>query len=63
MTANPEVVADGVRGALGVVQKPVMPRVVEQLVKYVAARRAGHASGCATADDGVRLVLSELTQQ
>ncbi|MBB3463066.1 DNA-binding NtrC family response regulator [Rhizobium sp. BK377] len=41
MTANPEVVADGVRGALGVVQKPVMPRVVEQLLKYVAARRAG----------------------
>ncbi|MBB3312249.1 DNA-binding NarL/FixJ family response regulator [Rhizobium sp. BK196] len=41
MTANPEVVADGVRGALGVVQKPVMPRVVEQLLRYVAARRAG----------------------
>jgi CheY-like chemotaxis protein len=41
MTANPEAVADGVRGALGVVQKPVMPRVVEQLVKYVAARRIG----------------------
>jgi DNA-binding NarL/FixJ family response regulator len=41
MTANPEVVADGVRGALGVVQKPVMPRVVEQLLKYAAARRAG----------------------
>jgi DNA-binding response OmpR family regulator len=41
MTANPEAVAGGVRGALGVVQKPVMPRVVEQLVKYVAARRIG----------------------
>ena len=41
MTANPEVVAGGVSGALGVVQKPVMPRVVEQLLKYVAARRAG----------------------
>jgi CheY-like chemotaxis protein len=41
MTANPEVVADGVRGALGVVQKPVVPSVVEQLLKYVAARRAG----------------------
>jgi DNA-binding NtrC family response regulator len=41
MTANPEAVADGVRGALGVVQKPVMPRVVEQLVRYVAARRIG----------------------
>ena len=41
MTANPEAVADGVRGALGVVQKPVMPRVVEELVRYVAARRIG----------------------
>ncbi|MBW9051541.1 response regulator [Rhizobium mesosinicum] len=41
MTANPEVVADGVRGALGVVQKPVMPWVVEQLLRYVTARRAG----------------------
>lgn len=41
MTANPEVVADGVRGALGVVAKPVMPQVVDQLLKYVAARRAG----------------------
>lgn len=41
MTANPEVVADGARGALGVVAKPVMPQVVEQLLKYVAARRAG----------------------
>lgn len=41
MTANPEAVADGVRGAIGVVPKPVMPRVVEQLVKYIAARRVG----------------------
>ncbi len=41
MTANPEAVADGVRGAIGVVQKPVMPKVVEQLLKYVAARRVG----------------------
>lgn len=41
MTGNPEVVADGVKGAVGVVQKPVMPSVVEQLVKYLAARRVG----------------------
>ncbi|AIC30141.1 response regulator (plasmid) [Rhizobium sophoriradicis] len=41
MTGNPETVADGVKGAVGVVQKPVMPSVVEQLVKYLAARRAG----------------------
>ena len=41
MTANPEAVADGVRGVIGVVQKPIMPRVVEQLLRYVAARRLG----------------------
>ena len=41
MTGNPEAVADGVKGAVGVVQKPVMPSVVEQLVKYLAARRVG----------------------
>ena len=41
MTGNPEVVAAGVKGAVGVVQKPVMPSVVEQLVKYLAARRVG----------------------
>ncbi|MBY5409704.1 response regulator [Rhizobium leguminosarum] len=41
MTGNPEVVADGVKGAVGVVQKPVMPSLVEQLVKYLAARRVG----------------------
>ncbi|MBX4924553.1 response regulator [Rhizobium binae] len=41
MTGNPETVADGVKGAVGVVQKPVMPSVIEQLVKYLAARRAG----------------------
>ncbi|PDS42930.1 response regulator [Rhizobium anhuiense] len=41
MTGNPEIVADGVKGAVGVVQKPVMPSVVEQLVKYLAARRVG----------------------
>ncbi|MBX5186541.1 response regulator [Rhizobium sp. NZLR5] len=41
MTGNPEVVANGVKGAVGVVQKPVMPSVVQQLVKYLAARRVG----------------------
>ncbi|MGZ2383740.1 response regulator [Rhizobium brockwellii] len=41
MSGNPEVVADGVKGAVGVVQKPVLPSVVEQLVKYLAARRVG----------------------
>lgn len=41
MTANPEVVAGGVRGTLGVVRKPVAPRVVAQTLKYAASRRAG----------------------
>ncbi|ARO32839.1 response regulator CheY-like domain-containing protein (plasmid) [Rhizobium sp. NXC14] len=41
MTGNPETVADGVKGAVGVVQKPVMPWLVEQLLKYLAARRVG----------------------
>lgn len=41
MTANPEMVADGIEGAFGVVSKPVMPAVVEQLLNYIAARRAG----------------------
>ncbi|MBX4974227.1 response regulator [Rhizobium lentis] len=41
MTGNPEAVADGVKGAVGVVQKPVMPSLVERLVKYLAARRVG----------------------
>ncbi|MBB4239089.1 response regulator [Rhizobium esperanzae] len=41
MTGNPEMVAGGVKGAVGVVQKPVMPSLVEQLVKYLAARRVG----------------------
>ncbi|ANK94430.1 MULTISPECIES: response regulator [Rhizobium] len=41
MTGNPETVAGGVKGAVGVVQKPVMPSLVEQLLKYLAARRVG----------------------
>jgi DNA-binding NtrC family response regulator len=39
MTGNAEVVADGVRGTLGVVSKPVSPRTVEETLRYVAARR------------------------
>ncbi|MBX5154343.1 response regulator [Rhizobium lentis] len=41
MTGNPETIADGVKRAVGVVQKPVMPSLVEQLLKYLAARRVG----------------------
>lgn len=41
MTANPEMVAGGVKGTLGVVSKPVMPSVVEQSLKYAVARRNG----------------------
>jgi len=39
MTGNAEAVADGVRGTLGVVSKPVSPQTVEQTLTYVAARR------------------------
>jgi DNA-binding response OmpR family regulator len=41
MTANPEVVAQGVRGTLGVVSKPVAPRVVEQSLRYAVSRLTG----------------------
>ncbi|NLS03900.1 response regulator [Rhizobium sp. P32RR-XVIII] len=41
MTANPEMVAGGVKGTLGVVSKPVMPSVVEQSLKYAVAHRNG----------------------
>ena len=41
MTGNPEVVAAGVKGTLGVVSKPVLPSVVEQSLKYAVARRTG----------------------
>ncbi|PZM09676.1 response regulator [Rhizobium tubonense] len=41
MTANPEMVAEGVAGTLGVVRKPVAPRVVEQSLKYAVGRRTG----------------------
>lgn len=39
MTGNPEVVADGVQGTLGVVSKPVSPRTVQETLTYAAARR------------------------
>ena len=41
MTGNPEMVGDGVPGALGVVSKPVMPDVVEDTLKYAQSRREG----------------------
>ncbi|WP_337267184.1 response regulator [Oryzifoliimicrobium ureilyticus] len=41
MTGNPEVIVDGVEGAIGVVSKPVMPSVVEQSLRYAMARRNG----------------------
>jgi len=41
MTANPEVVAQGVSGTLGVVTKPIAPRVVEQSLRYAMRRRTG----------------------
>lgn len=40
MTANPEAVRDGVKGTLGVVRKPMLPRTLEQSLKY--------AIGCIT---------------
>jgi DNA-binding response OmpR family regulator len=41
MTANPEVIRDGVQGTLGVVSKPMLPRTVEQSLKYAI----GHMTG------------------
>jgi DNA-binding response OmpR family regulator len=41
MTANPEVVAQGVSGTLGVVSKPVAPGVVEQSLRYAVSRLTG----------------------
>lgn len=41
MTANPEMVAHGVDGTLGVVRKPVGPRAVEQTLKYAVGQRTG----------------------
>lgn len=40
MTANPELVAMGVKGALGVVTKPVDSRTIEQSLQYAIARRS-----------------------
>ncbi|CAN7466279.1 response regulator [Rhizobium sp. LjRoot30] len=40
MTANPELVATGVKGALGVVRKPVDSRTIEQSLEYAIARRS-----------------------
>jgi CheY-like chemotaxis protein len=41
MTANPEAVAQGVKGTLGVVRKPIQPRTVQETLKYAASRRSG----------------------
>ncbi|UWU18787.1 response regulator (plasmid) [Rhizobium sullae] len=41
MTGNPEMIAGGVKGTLGVVKKPVKPAVIEQSLKYAVARRNG----------------------
>ncbi len=41
MTGNPEDVADGVEGTLGVLTKPVMPEVVEKTISYAIANRLG----------------------
>lgn len=39
MTGNPEMVENGIQGALGVLSKPVSPRTVEQTLRYAIARR------------------------
>ncbi|MDP9838733.1 DNA-binding response OmpR family regulator [Neorhizobium huautlense] len=44
MTGNPEEVASGVSGALGVTSKPVLDAELAELVSYAAAR-------CAVSDD------------
>jgi len=41
MTANPGMVRQGVKGALGVLSKPTDERAVEQAVEYALKRREG----------------------
>lgn len=41
VTANPEQVADGVPGALGVVSKPVSSSSLSQVLDYASAAKAG----------------------
>lgn len=41
MTANPEDIANGVEGSLGVLTKPVMPEVIEKTIGYAIASRHG----------------------
>jgi two-component system, response regulator PdtaR len=41
MTGNPEEVASGVSGALGVISKPVLDAELAELVSYAAAHCAG----------------------
>lgn len=39
MTANPEVLGEGVEGTLGVISKPVSPQSVDQALTFAIARR------------------------
>lgn len=41
MTANPEVVADGVLGTIGVMCKPVMDGDLINVIQYAKSRRSG----------------------
>lgn len=41
MTANPGMVRDGVKGAIGVLSKPTDERAVQTAVEYALKRRAG----------------------
>ncbi|MGA1801744.1 response regulator [Rhizobium sp. HT1-10] len=41
MTANPEAVAGGIAGTLGVLRKPVQPGMVAQTLKYALRRISG----------------------
>jgi len=48
MTANPEAVADGVKGTLGVLRKPVQPGMVAQTLKYALGRLTGQLAAVPT---------------
>ncbi|WFS02903.1 response regulator [Rhizobium tumorigenes] len=44
MTANPEAVAGGIHGTLGVLRKPVQPGMVAQTLKYALGRLTGQSA-------------------
>jgi DNA-binding response OmpR family regulator len=46
MTANPEAVATGIEGALGVISKPVDDGDLARVLKFVAMRREGRNPPC-----------------